>query len=398
MTYLDWAATAVPDSGLLIEAAELALAFPGNPSSSHAAGKAAKARLEEARHRLVGALGAGAAEGSLIFAGSGSEADAIPLLALINKARRDGTRPHVVASSIEHPAIHEQLQNLGKLGIDLTWVDPGPDGLIEPRRIALALRPETALCCVMAVNNETGAIQPIAGIIGAVKDVAAKSHRKRVRVHVDAIQALGKIPFEPAVLEVDFTAFSAHKIRGPKGVGALWLSEAVARAFEPLAAGGGQEGGLRPGTESLQGAWAFSRAAATAVTGLASGLATAGAHEARLIEGLLTIGAIPLPLGRRPGDPRFSPYILSVTFPGLSGEVLARALDSYGDAGGIAVSTGSACSSNARKKGRPVLEAMGLDGNLALGAIRVSTGSLTTDDDIGIFLEAVAVLHPRLRA
>jgi Cysteine sulfinate desulfinase/cysteine desulfurase and related enzymes len=206
------------------------------------------------------------------------------------------------------------------------------------------------------------------------------------------VQALGKIAFDPAGSGASSAAYSAHKIRGPRGAGALWIAEG--HPIEPLALGGGQEQGLRPGTESLQGAWAFARVAQEHAESFASRVASARELESRLFAGLAAIpGALPLPLGRASGDERYSPFVLSIAFPGLSGEVLVRALSDKG----IAVSTGSACSSNAKHAGRRVLEAMGLPAPLALSAIRVSTGELTAGRDIDAFLEAAADAYRLLK-
>ncbi|HUX36432.1 MAG TPA: cysteine desulfurase family protein [Rectinemataceae bacterium] len=396
MIYLDWASTSLPDRHVLADGADIASDFPGNPSSLHALGRAAKAKLEEARSGILAALGPQKAGAKLVFTGSGSEADAIPLLSLARKASKDGSKPHILVSAIEHAAIYEQLPVLKRFGIETSLIRPAADGCLQAESFGSALRPETEAVFVMALNNETGAIQPIAEIARAVSERAAKIGRRKPRIHVDAIQALGKTSFEPASLGIDSVAFSAHKIRGPRGIGALWM----ARDLEPLILGGGQEGGIRPGTESLQAAWAFRSCLDKAMASLPARIEAGRALEHRLFEGLLDMGAIPLPLGRRPGDDRYSPFILSVAFPGLSGEVFVRILSEGCPEApeGIAVSTGSACSHNARNKGRRVLEAMGLPDELAFSSIRVSTGELTGPDDIDAFLAAALSLYKAYRA
>lgn len=393
MIYLDWASTTPPNSSILAEAALLAADIYGNPSSSHALGQAARARLEEARGRLERALCAQAASPArLVLTSGGSEADAIVLLSLMRrKDSRTSAPPHLVTTSIEHAAVFEQAKLLAGLGVEVSFVDPETDGRVLPERIAAAVRKNTALVAVMAVNNETGAIQPLKAITQAVAAAAsALGRRDAPPVHADAVQALGKVDFQPAELGLSSAAFSAHKIRGPRGVGALWL----AGRLEPLAMGGGQEWGLRSGTENLQGAWAFSRAAEIAAASLEDRRMRARSLEARLFSGLSAIsGVLTLPLGRLPGDETFSPFILSAAFPGLSGEVLARSLSDRG----IAVSTGSACSSHAGKKGRRVLEAMGLPADIGFSAIRVSTGDLTEEADIDRFLEEASASYHRLK-
>jgi cysteine desulfurase len=309
-------------------------------------------------------------------------------------ARRDGSikRLHVVTTEIEHAAVYEEAHLLKALGLDVSFVKPEPDGCVDPQKIAAAVEKDTALVAVMAVNNETGAVQPIADIAKAIAEAAVAFGRKSPRFHVDAVQALGKIAFDPQAAGVSSAAFSAHKIRGPRSVGALWVADCA--PIEPLALGGGQETGLRPGTESIQGAWAFAQAAEAAATSFDARIALARELEAHLISGLGSIpGVYALPAGRIAGDPRYSPLILSIAFPGLSGEVLVRALS---DAG-VAVSTGSACSANAKRAGRRVIEAMGVAPPLALSAIRVSTGDLTTCAEIDIFLEAASDAYRRLK-
>ncbi len=396
MTYLDWASTSPPELSILTEAASLAAAAFGNPSSRHGPGEEARARLEEARLGLGSALGLrnglGGSDGRIAFTSGGSEADAIALLALLRRQGNGiGASPHLVTTNIEHSAIHGEARLLESMGIPVTFVDPREDGRIIPGDIAQAMRKETALVAVMAVNNETGAVQPLAEIAQAVNAASLGLGRKKPpHIHSDAVQALGKLPFHPASLGISSAAFSAHKLRGPRGVGALWLNAPL----EPLVVGGGQEGGTRPGTENLQGAWAFAMAAERALGRLGSNEAHGRALEARLFSGIGSIrGAMPLPIGRRAGDPRYVPQIVSLAFPGLSGEVLARGLSDEG----FAVSTGAACSSRQRKKGRRILDAMGLHEELSLSAIRVSTGELTTGEDIDRFLQTLESLYRRLK-
>jgi cysteine desulfurase len=406
MTYLDWASTSPPHEDVLVEAARLAANAYGNPSSRHGLGLEAQARLEEARSILLGTISGASVEGApsgkhagpkddrprLVFTSGGSESDAMVLLSFLRRRdSRTGSPPHIVTTSIEHSAIHEECRLLEGLGLPVTFVDPEADGLVRPEAIAAALRKDTALVAVMAVNNETGAIQPLAGIAQALRSASQTLGRHIPPFfHSDAVQALGKIPFAPANLGLNSAAFSAHKLRGPRGCGALWL----AGRLDPLVVGGGQEGGQRPGTENLQGAWAFARAAALASSSLEARTGTARRLEARIIEGLSAIpGVLPLPLGREAGDPRYSPFILSAAFPGLSGEVLARDLADRG----MAVSTGAACSNRGAHKGRRVLDAMGLPADLSFSAIRVSTGELSTEADIDAFLEAAAAAYKSLK-
>ena len=317
MIYLDWASTSPPDADILTEAVSVAVTHPGNPSSRHRLGGEAKARLEEARGRLGEAIttvspsSTGTPGGRIVFTSGGTEADGIPLHALIRQAlnaKRDGAikRLHIVTTEIEHAAIYDEALLLKSLGFGVTFVAPESDGRVDPRKIGAAVEKDSALVAVMAVNNETGAIQDLHGIAKAVAEASAAlgstpSGRAAPRFHVDAVQALGKLPFDPAAVGASSAAFSAHKLRGPRGVGALW----IAAPLEPLSLGGGQEGTLRPGTENLQGAWAFAAAAAAARGNYPQRITLALEIEARLLDGLAAIpDIVPLPLGRKAGDPR----------------------------------------------------------------------------------------------
>jgi len=401
--YLDWAATSPPDTQILEECLNLSFHSFGNPSSAHSEGKKARSLLEESRALLATAIEASGKaglrrqgtkpSGKIIFTGSGTEADQIPLLAVLRTAL---SKPavlkdcHIVVSAIEHPAVFAQAKLLEQLGIRLTLVKPEADGRVSPEKIQAALCPQTRLVAVMAVNNETGAVQDIEEIGRAVQKTKHSLGSRDILFHVDCVQALGKLRFSLDPAFVGSAAFSAHKVGGPRGVGALWLS----KSMEALGIGGGQEDGLRSGTENLFGALAFARCAAKATENLDERLDRARSLETTLIEGIRQIpGAQILPENRKPGDQGFSPWILSAAFPGLGGEVLARALS---DAG-IAVSTGSACSHLERKKGHRVLDAMGSPQEYSFSSIRISTGDTTCPEDIDYFLSTCADLYRRLK-
>ncbi len=414
MVYLDWAATSPPDREILEEAFRDSLGRYGNPSSAHGEGRLASDALESARRILLASLfPQGKPAGSIHFTGSGTEADQIPLLSLfsdfalgLKRTRGASSPPHILVSSIEHPAVFSQALHLSALGIEVQFLDPDSRGRLDPRRVAENIRPETRLVAVMAVNNETGAVQDIEGIGKAIGERLripsarqpvrkpggpAQAAGKDIAFHVDCVQALGKtdLDFLGSPAGPSSAAFSAHKLRGPKGIGALWL----ASSLDVVAKGGGQEGGIRSGTENLYGALAFASCSVQAQAKLEAALRHARDLEKLLIQGIRAIpGAATLPLDRQPGEAAFSPYILSASFPGLGGEVLARALS---DAG-IAVSTGSACSS--RKKGeRRILKAMGLDGELSFSAIRISTGETSSPKDIEDFLSRAEDLFRHLK-
>jgi len=401
MTYLDWAATTPPDVGILQRALEESSELFANPSSAHRAGKAAKQLLEASRSSILSSLapsfGGRLPPGGIVFTASGTEADQLPLLALLRNpmkgipsASTGKIRPHLLVSAIEHAAIDSQVQALSRLGFDLSFVKPDSKGFVQPSKIAEALRPTTKLVAVMAVNNETGAIQEISAIGRSIASGAASLGIPSPLFHVDCVQALGKIRMDLSGGNVTSAAFSAHKIQGPKGVGALWH----AKPLEPLAVGGGQEGGLRSGTENVFGILAFAACATKAVSSLDTRLEQAQSIEESILKGLKSIsGACAVPLGREAHDPRYSPWIVSAAFPGLGGEVFARALS---DAG-IAVSTGSACSHTHATKGRRVLDAMGLSEELSFSTIRISFGPDTRPEEIDHFLSTAEDLYRRLK-
>jgi len=378
--YLDWAATAPASPEALEAYLRAAREYPANPSSPHGDGISAHRALEDARTRLADTLGC--RRGRLYFSSGGTESDSLVLLSLLRR-----TVPgSLVISSIEHPAVFEQAAVLERLGWRVRRVDPGPDGRVDPGKLADACSGDTVLAAVMAVNNETGAIQPLEGIRRALDEAAGNG--RRVRLHTDAVQAFGKIPFQPEALGADSAALSAHKIRGPRGVGALYLRTPL----ESLTAGGGQEGGIRPGTENLPGILAFERAAGIATADLAGNFARARDLTDRLLACLGDIpDARPVPECRTLGDDRYSPWILSLSLPGLPGQTAVRVLSDSG----FAVATGSACSSSRRK--RRVLEAMGLPEELAFSAIRVSVGPTTTAAEIDAFAQTLRTAYLRYR-
>lgn len=378
--YLDWAASTPPWPDLLETCLITSQELFANTSSRHTPGRQAGDCLAASRNLLSTALDCPPSR--LYFTSGGTESDHIPLLACLLKK---GSRS-IVISAIEHSAIDEQANTLASLGIEVRRIRPDCNGFVEPAAIADAVSKDTVLVSIMTVNNETGAIQPIAELVQTVAD-ASKGSRKPF-FHTDAVQALGKIPFNPSVLGVDGAAFSAHKLGGPRGIGALYL----ARPLEVLASGGGQENGIRAGTHNLAGAEALAKAAIRSKAEFESARYLAKILEARLIEGITSIpGATIIPATRKAGDLRYSPYILCASFPGLGGETMMRVLDDEG----IAVSTGSACSSGSHE--RRVLNAMGVAQDLSFSSIRISTGRSSTVEDIETFLDKASSLYARYK-
>jgi cysteine desulfurase len=371
--YLDWNAT-TPLRDEARRAVSDALDLPGNASSVHAEGREARKWIEGARAAVAKAVGT--VPRNVVFTSGGTEANA---LALAPNLRR-GTGPAVerlVVSAIEHASVLSGGRFPREL---IETVRVTPAGVVDLDHLRQLLRAgPPALVSVMLANNETGAIQPIA-------EVAEIAHAAEGLLHVDAIQAFGKIPLDLAETGADLLTLSAHKIGGPKGVGALALSEGLS-GLEPLLRGGGQELSRRAGTENVAGIAAFGAAAAAAMSALPAEGGRLGALQERLENGLrLTPDVIVFSHStqRLPNTTLF-------TVPGLKAETAVIGFD----LAGIAVSSGSACSSG-KVQPSHVLEAMGFEPEIAQGAVRLSMGWSTRDADVDRCLEAWRKLFDRL--
>ncbi|GHT86496.1 aminotransferase V [Spirochaetia bacterium] len=373
--YFDWAATALPASP------GMAPAPFGNPSSRHFEGRAARNALEDARSRCAKVLGVQPKE--LYFSSGGTESNAIPLQSLL--LRKNAA---LLVTAVEHPSVRENALILERLGIRLGHIGVERDGRVMEHTLsaALAKTPGPRFAAIMGVNNETGAVMDLPVLVRVLRNQKGAP----IHIHSDLVQALGKLPLDIPRWDLDSASFSAHKIGGPRGMGLLWLRRTnrsgASPPLEALTQGGGQEGGIRPGTENTPGASAMADcmerfAEPSAVE------AAAGAARERwkfLIRALRNMDRCTLiPEDRRDEDERFSPWILQAGFRGIPGEVMARALD---DAG-FAVSTGSACSSRSQK--RPVLEAMGIDGDKRLEGIRISQGWSSSIEEIEKLIAAI---------
>lgn len=370
--YLDHNAT----SPLRIDAREAMLASldapAGNASSIHGEGRAARARLEEARARVAALAGVPARE--VVFTSGGSEAIAAAIRGVTDRTPPD--RRRVVVSSIEHSAVLEGCRAMASHGFDVVEVACERSGRISPDRFASAIDARTALACLQAANNETGVIQPVAEVGNACRAA-------RVPFLVDAVQAAGKMPIDRDGWSADLLALSSHKLGGPQGAGALIVREGIAMA--PLVGGGAQERRRRGGTEAVPAIAGFGSACAAAERDLEKDAARLLALRV-LIESALEELA---PAVRIHGceAPRL-PNTVNAAVPGVSGETLVIALD----LAGVAVSTGSACASGAVTPSH-VIRAMGFDDDEARGAVRISMGWSTTAATVEQFL---AVLPPLL--
>ncbi len=376
--YLDNAATTSVDPRVLDVMLPFYVLEYANPGSLHRQGRTAKRAVDTAREKICAAIDT-ADDDELVFTATGTEADNAALLGIVDGI--DRPRAHIIVSSFEHHAVLEPAHLLAQRGYEVTYLDPRPDGVVHPDDLRQTIRDDTILVSVMHVNNEIGTVQPIA-------ELAAIAHEAGALFHTDAVQSLGKIAFNVETLRVDAASFSAHKIHGPKGAGALYLRRDT--PFAPQMLGGGQEGGRRSGTHNVAGIVGFAAALELMEEERIQG-------ETRRLSGLrdrLIDGVLALPDTALNGAiDALAPHIANIVIVGVEGEAIQLALDEAG----IAVSTGSACSSGSEEPSH-VLAAIGIEPDRARSAIRFSLGRFTTDDDIDILLATLPGVVERLRA
>jgi cysteine desulfurase len=376
--YLDYAATTPVDpevAALMSECLTLQGSF-GNPSSAHAYGFAAAARLAAARRQVAALIGASAEE--IVFTSGATEANN---LALLGCARANADRGHhVVTARTEHKSVLDPCRRLEREGFSVSWLTPGEGGVVSPAAVAAALRRDTVLVSLMHANNETGVLQDIAAI-------GALCRERGIALHSDVAQSAGKVPLDATSLGADFLALSAHKLYGPKGIGALFVRRAARALLQPLVFGGGQERGLRPGTEPVHLAAGFGLACELAGRALASEAPRLAALTQRLWQGLRGMGGVHL---NGAAAPRL-PGILNVSVEGVDGESLVKGLS------GLALSTGAACDSDSAEPSY-VLRALGRTRQLAESSLRFSLGRYSTGADVDFALNAVRHEVGRLRA
>jgi len=372
--YFDWNATA-PLRPAARAAMLAALDAPGNASSIHGEGRGARRLIEEAR-RQVAAL-AGAEAKQVTFVSGATEANALALTPAIEADGNKAPRDRLFVSAVEHPSVLAG----GRFAPEQVEILPvDRDGRVDPATLAAALvKAERPLVSVMLANNETGVIQPIAEIAGIV-------HTANGLLHIDAVQAAGRIPLDMSALGADLMSLSSHKLGGPQGAGALIVRGSVSVA--PLIRGGGQERGIRAGTENIAAIAGFGAAAEAARASLATDAARMAALRDRLEAGLRA--ATPDAVIFAAGVNRL-PNTTLVAVPGIKAETALIAFD----LNGIAVSSGSACSSG-KVAASPVLAAMGMEPALARGAIRISLGPMTTETQVESLLIAWKRVVPTL--
>lgn len=374
--YLDHAATTPVRLEVLQTLNEILSSTFGNASSIHTFGQEAKRVLEESRETVAGCIGA--ASGEVIFTSGGTESDNLAIRGTAYALKDRGN--HIITTAIEHPAVLNCCGALEEEGFEVTYLPVDLECRVHPEWVLEAMRPETILVSVMFANNETGSIQPIA-------EIGRIARRKGVVFHTDAVQAAGKVHLDVDELGVDLLSMSAHKIYGPKGVGGLYVRKGT--KLHPIVYGGHHEKNLRPGTENVPAIAAFARALELAGSELPSARENLERLKERLASGLE--GAIEQ-VQRNGSATEYLPNILNMSFSGVDGEALLLNLDLMG----VAVSTGSACSSGAAEPSH-VLMAMGIDPWLAQASLRFSFGRDNTAEQIDRVVEILPDIVNRLR-
>ncbi|MDI3285258.1 cysteine desulfurase family protein [Polyangium sp. 15x6] len=384
VVYLDWNATTPPHPDVVAAMVETATSSWGNPASVHGPGRRARSRVEDAREAVAALVGFDPRD--VVLTSGGTEANNLALHHAFAAVSGGSAQPALVVGRIEHPSVVRFAENLAARGVLVSWVDPEPSGRIAPEAMAEAMdRAASAgasvrLVALQAVNHETGVIQPVAA-------VASLCRSRGALLHVDAVQAVGKLPrstFEGA----DLVSVAAHKIRGPKGIGALLTAPSV--RLSRLLYGGSQERGLRPGTQDPVAAAGFAVAAERArrtPDRYAELAPLRDRLQAELVRLGRASGAEPVPNGAA----ERAPHVTNLSFPGWRGEELCAALDLER----VAVSSGSACSAGTAEPS-PVLAAMVGEAR-ALAAVRISLGEETTADDVDEALARFARVLGRTR-
>ncbi len=366
MLYFDWAATTPPNKEILMDSLIESFNNYGNPSSPHKLGMDAKNIISESRKSLASLLNC--EPSNLFFTSGGTESNNIVALSFLNK-RNPG---EIITSTIEHPSNYEPIQQLKSNGWKITEIPTGVNGLINASKLEKSITKETRFISLIYVHNETGVIQDINEIVRIVR-VKEKENNRHIFIHLDGVQAAGKIPIDLKKLDIDSFSVSAHKFGGPKGSGLLYLK----KSMEVLVRGGGQESHIRPGTESLFNILSLTKCLNNSYENLSTNQNHIAKLMELLIEGLNDSRIKTIPPNRTPKDINFVPNILSLTSPPVPGEVLVRVMNSKG----FCISTGSACSSNKKSNTKGILS-MGINKEEGFSSFRISIGHETKEEDI----------------
>ncbi len=374
--YMDYSATTPVKEEVLQEMIPYFTEKFGNASSIYSTGRQAKHEMDAARKRITDRLHCAPEE--LYFTSGGSEADNWAIKGIAKARRSKGN--HIITSKIEHHAVLHVCETLEKEGFDVTYLDVDAKGFVDPKAVEAAITDQTILITVMYINNEIGTIEPIV-------EIGEIARKHQIVFHTDAVQALGNLPIDLSQLPVDLMSFSAHKVYGPKGVGALYVRKGI--RLPNLIEGGAQERRRRAGTENVAGIVGFAKAVDLAYDHFDEHVERLIAMRERLIEGLLDS----IPDTRVSGDRKQRhPGNVHVCFKYIEGESILLSLDMMGIAG----SSGSACTSGSLDPSH-VLMAIGLGHDIAHGSLRLTIGDFTTEDDIDYVLEQLPPIIDRLR-
>jgi cysteine desulfurase len=379
--YLDHAASTPLHPSVIAQMLPYWTEIYGNPSSLHAWGRASRSALNDAREILAEILHCAGKE--IIWTSGGTESDNLALFGIMRKINPPASnRNHIITTQIEHHAVLHSCEQLERHGFEVTYLPVDSQGLVSVDDLAAAIRPETALISIIYGNNEVGTIQPIEGI-------GRLAHDHGILFHVDAVQCLGTEDLNLSRLPVDLMSLSAHKIQGPKGIGALFCSSRI--KLNPQQFGGSQERKRRAGTENIAGAVGFAAAAKLAM----SERINKRQHLELLRQTLLT--SLKLYLGEagfvvNGHAEYYLPHILNISFPGIDSETMLINLD----LAGIAAASGSACTSGSLEVSH-VLKAMGLTDEITASAIRFSFGSTNTEDELVQCAQIIATISNRIR-
>ena len=376
--YLDYSATTPVKEEVLQQMIPYFTQNFGNPSSLYTIGLEAKAAVDKARAQVAHLIGADPSE--LYFDGGGSESDNWTIFGVADAMKKKGK--HIITTKIEHHAILHSTEFLEKHGYEVTYLDVNKEGFVDPAALEDAIREDTILVSVMFVNNEIGTVEPI-------KELCEIAHKQGVLFHTDAVQAIGNVPIDVHDLGVDFMSMSSHKIYGPKGEGGMYIRKGV--RIPSFIHGGAQEKGKRAGTENLAGIVGFGAAAELAEQNLEHHRKHCSELRDYLMDRITA--EIPDVIVNGPSDhSKRHPGNLNVTFAKIEGESILLLLDSFG----IAVSTGSACSSKSLKPSH-VLSAIGVSDELIHGSVRFTVGDFTTKEDLDYTVDCLKAVVSRLR-
>ena len=368
--YFDIAATTPVDPKVATLMAHVMTHTFGNPSSIHKFGQESHSVIERARLQLATSLNC--ESGEIVFTGSGSESNNLVLQGILKSG------DHIITSAYEHPAILNVVEALEAKGVEATLINPNKNGVVDCNDVISAIQPNTKLISIMAVNNELGTINPLAKL----SEISVENN---ILFHTDAVQMFGKLPLDLSEIHIDFLSMSAHKLYGPKGVGALYTREG--NKLPAILHGGGQENDLRPGTENIPGIAGFGLAAQLATDKMASNIKNILELESRFLAALIENN---IEFTRHCKS--HIPGLMNISFHHVKSNPLLMNLDMMG----VAISAGSACASGTLKASKVLLQ-LGVSEKLASESVRISLGKLHSKDDVDYIIQKITELIPRLQ-